>query len=109
MGLFGFLRECGLWGPRPDGHGSVVYLRERGLRGRIASGLEGDWVGCGALIDRGWGLGWDVSAAVGFWIGGAIGAGGGASLVGLALIAAQVAELLDGAEEAAAEMSVVAG
>ncbi len=52
-------------------------------------------------------MGWDVSAAVG--IGGGIGAGGGASLVGLALVAAEVAELLDGAEEAAAEMSVVAG
>ena len=35
-----------------------------------------------------------------------MGADGGASLVGLALVAAQVAELLDGAEEAAAEMSV---
>ena len=55
----------------------------------------------------GWDLGWDVRAAVG--VGGSIGAGRGAGLAGLALVAAQVGELFDGAEEAAAEVSVVAG
>ena len=76
--------------------------------GRTATGPEADAADCGAWrVDRRWGLSWDVSAAVG--IGGGMGADGGASLVGLALVAAEVAELLDGAEEAAAEVSVVAG
>ena len=83
-------------------------LCEAGLRGRFARGSETDAAGRGVWsVDRGWGLGRHVSAAVG--IGGGIGAGRGAILVGLALVVAQVAELLDGAEEAAAEMPVVAG
>ena len=90
--------------------GRRLRVREAGFWGRLATGPEADPASRGAwIVDRRWGLGWDVSAAVGVWIGGGIGAGGGTGLVGLALVAAQVGQLLDGAEEAAAEMSVVAG
>ena len=85
--------------------GLFGILCEAGLRGRFARGSEADAASRGAWsVGRRWGLGWDVWAAIG--IGGGIGAGGGA---GLALVAAQVGQLLDGAEEAAAEVSVVAG
>ena len=100
LGLFGRFRKCGLW----DWCSSAS---ETGLWGRLAAGPEADPAGCGAWsVDRGWGLGRDVGPALG--IGGAVRVGGRASLGGLALVAAQVGELLDGTEEAAAEVSVVA-
>ena len=56
------------------------------------------------------GRGWDLRCAVWGGVGvGIDGLGEGAGLAGLALVAAQFGQLLDGAEEAAAEMSVVAG
>ena len=45
LGLFGCLCECGLWGPRPDGHGSFVHLRESGFWGQIAGESEADAAG----------------------------------------------------------------
>ena len=84
-------------------------MSEGGSRDRITRGSEADAGSRRAWrIDRGRGLGGYVSPAVGVWIDAGIGAGRGAGLVGLTLVAAQVAELLDGAKEAAAEMSIVA-
>ncbi len=80
------------------------------MRGRLTRGSEADRAGRrGWRIDRGRGLGGYVSPAVGVWIDAGIGAGRGAGFVRLTLVAAQVSELLDGAEKAAAEMSIVAG
>ena len=82
LGLFGRLCECRLWG-------WSLTASEAGLRDRLATGPEADAASRGAWsVDRRWGLGWDVWAAIG--IGGGIGAGRGASLAGLALVAAQV-------------------
>ena len=73
-----------------------AHFRETGGWGRVAGGSEADPTGHGVWgVDRGRGLSRDVSAAVG------IGVGRGAGLTGLALVAAQVSQLLDGAEEAA--------
>ena len=66
-------------------------LYEAGLRGRFARDSEADAAGCGAWsVDRRWGLGWDVSAAVGVWIDVGVGAGRRAGLACLALVTAEV-------------------
>ena len=97
------MRTCAL-----QDRAAGVSLRAHALTGAALSVHFRETAGAArTTIYRGWGLGRGVRAGVG--IGGGIGAGRGAGVAGLALVAAQVGQLLDGAEEAAAEVSVVAG
>ena len=87
-----------------------MLTRAAPQRQRFPRGSEADAAGGGTWsVDRWRGLGRDVAAAVGVWIGGGLGVLVSAGGVALVLCVSQIRELFDGAEEAAAEMSVVAG